>query len=60
MSDYDYLKMQYENLEKMYIKDTNELRNEIDELKKERDQWKDRCLGAEAENIQTQRQLRHV
>lgn len=52
------------NIEKqltdMYAKDTEALMKEIEELKKDRDLWKNRCLGAEAEKAQAQRQLRHV
>ena len=52
--------IQIRKLEEMYILDTEEMRNEIQQLRKERDQWKDRCLGAETEREHIRRQLRHV
>lgn len=48
------------NVEEMYIRDTEEMRKEIRELREERDLWKERCLAAEADHAQIRRQLRHI
>lgn len=52
--------IQIRKLEEMYINDTETMRNEIQQLRNERDQWKDRCLGAEVDKANVNRQLRHV
>lgn len=52
--------VQIKKLEEMYINDTEAMRNEIRQLRKERDQWKDRYLGAETDREHIRRQLRHV
>ena len=45
----------------MYLKDTEELRSEIDRLRKERDLWENRALEAEAELAAVKRRaMRHV
>lgn len=44
----------------MYIEDVNRLSKEIEELKKERDLWKNRCLESEADNVRRKRNMRHV
>jgi molecular chaperone GrpE (heat shock protein) len=45
----------------MYLNDTEELRNEIDKLKKERDLWENRALEAETELTTIKRRMmRHV
>ena len=45
----------------MYLKDTKELRNEIDKLKNERDLWENRALEAETELTTVKRRMmRHV
>ena len=45
----------------MYLNDTEELRNEIDKLKKERDLWENRALEAETELATIRRRMmRHV
>lgn len=50
----------YNKLEKMYIEDVNQLREENERLCKECELWKDRALGAERDKADATRQLRHV
>ncbi len=47
-------------LTEMYLKDTEELRKQIEKLKQERDLWESRALEAEASRARAQRNLRHV
>lgn len=47
-------------LEDMYVRDIKELENQITQLRKERDQWKDRCLSAERDKAENRRLMRHV
>jgi hypothetical protein len=56
----EYTDQYIDQLETAYEKDTAELRNQLEEMTKDRDRWKDRCLEAETEKAQAQRQLRHV
>lgn len=47
-------------LTEMYLKDTEELRKQIDELKQDRDLWMNRALEAEASHARAKRNMRRV
>lgn len=47
-------------LTEMYLKDTEELRRQIDELKQDRDLWMNRALEAEASRARAKRNMRRV
>lgn len=47
-------------LTEMYLKDTEELRRQIDELKQDRDLWMNRALEAEASHARAKRNMRRV
>ena len=60
MDQLELLQSQYDNLEKMYLNDTKELRKQIEKLEKECDQWRAMAEQASINRAEYNRKLRRV